>query len=184
MKSFLESFLEGDPKVTREIYESEVSQRIRQDVRYKGGTAEEAEDVLVLAIMRVRNLMKDGKYENREKFYGYLRTVARFVHKEESRKIFNAPYQKKEVLVGEVANLTEEGAVEWFTYQEDLEDFEEKLAIHKCINKLGQRDQEIIRLRYFEGLSLVDIGKRLGIAQPNVVHFRIIRRLKKLLKKT
>jgi len=181
MKSFLKAFLEGDPKVYREIYNSEASNRIRLDVKYKGGTPEEAEDVLVLAIMKVKELIKKGKYKDQEKFYGYLRTVATFVYKEERKKKYKAPHLKKEILVGEDFDFAEKGGTELNSYEQAIENLEEKVAIHKQIKSLGQRDQEIVHLRYFEELSLVDIGKKLGISQPNVAHFRILKRLKKRL---
>lgn len=182
MKSFLTSFSEGDPKIFREIYQSKASQCIRNDVTYKGGTPEEAEDVLVLAIMKVKELIKNGRYTEQENFYGFLRTVASYIYREERRKIYKAPYLKKEILVGEDFSVAEEGEAELYSYAEEFENLERKVAIHQSIKLLGQRDQEIIHLRYFKGLSLVDIGKRLGISQPNVAHFRILKRLKKLLK--
>lgn len=181
MKSFLKAFLADDQKVYREIYHSEASNRIRMDVKYKGGTPEEAEDVLVLAILKVKELIKKGKYKDQEKFYGYLRTVAAFIYKEERKKKYKAPHLKKEVLMGENFDFAEQGGMELNLYEQAFENLEDKVAIHKHIKSLGQRDQEIIRLRYFEGLSLVDIGKKLGISQPNVAHFRILKRLKKRL---
>ena len=183
MKSFLKAFIAGDPKIYREIYYSEASNRIRLDVKYKGGTPDEAEDVLVLAIMKVKELVKQGKYKDQEKFYGYLRTVASYVHKEEWKKIYKAPHLEKEVLLGDDFNFAEKEETELYAYEEEMEDFENKIRIQKSINSLGARDQEIIRLRYFEDLSLLDIGRRLGISQPNVAHFRALKRLKKLIGK-
>ncbi len=181
MKSFLQAFLEGDQKVFREIYNSEASERIRKDVRFKGGTVEEAEDVVVLTILKVQELVRNGKYEDQEKFYGYLRTVGSYIYREERHKKYKAPFREREVLVDDESSLILKAGVEYNSFEVEMEDLEEKITISKYIKSLGRRDQEIIHLRYFEGLSLVDIGKKLGIKQPNVAHFRILKRLRKIL---
>ncbi|MBX2871784.1 MAG: sigma-70 family RNA polymerase sigma factor [Saprospiraceae bacterium] len=183
MNSFLQAFLEGDERVFRQIYNSEASQRIRKDVHFKGGSAEEAEDVVVLSILKVQELVRTGKYKDQEKFYGYLRTVGSYIYKEERHKKFKAPYREKEVLVDDESSLILEAGVEFNSFELEMESLEEKITISKHIKSLGRRDQEIIRLRYFEGLSLVDIGKKLSIKQPNVAHFRILKRLRKILDK-
>ncbi len=183
MNSFLQAFLDGDERVFRQIYQSEASQRIRKDVRFKGGTAEDAEDVVVLSIMKVQELVRNGKYQDQEKFYGYLRTVGSYVYMEERHKKFKAPYREKEVLVEDESSLIQEAGIEINSFEEEMENLEEKITISKYIKSLGRRDQEIIHLRYFEELSLVDIGKKLGIKQPNVAHFRILKRLRKILDK-
>ena len=184
MKSFLQAFLEGDERVFREIYKSEASERIRKDVLFKGGTPEDAEDVVVLTILKVQELVRNGKYEDQEKFYGYLRTVGTYIYREERHKKFKASHRDKEILVDDEYSLIREAGVELNSFEVEMEDLEEKITISKYIKSLGRRDQEIIRLRYFEGLSLVDIGKKLGIKQPNVAHFRILKRLRKILDKT
>lgn len=181
MNSFLQAFLSGDPRTLKEIYESETSDQIRNDVIYGGGTPEDAEDVLVLSILRVQKLIKSGKYQD-ENFYGYLRRVSRFVYKEERRKKYKSGYYEKEQLVNDPFSLLMDRENMHLHLREEIEDLEAKVELNKVIDTLDNRSRRIIKLRYFEGLSFVEIGKVMNINQANVVHFRIVEKLRKKLK--
>lgn len=181
MKSFLDDFLEGDPRILHEIYHSKTSDQIRRDVRRKGGNDEEAEDVLVFAILRVRELMKQGKYQDQQKFYGFLRTVSSYIYKEHRAQKSREPFHENEIPMDEEITTILEAMGRMNSLEVEKVSVELKLRLEKAIKHLKKREQELIQLRYFKGLSLIEIGKQLGIRQPNVVHHRILKKLKKLI---
>ena len=44
-----------------------------------------------------------------------------------------------------------------------LDSLPDQLAAHEALEGLRPRDQEILRMRYFEGFSIVEMGQRLGV---------------------
>ena len=62
---------------------------------------------------------------------------------------------------------------------------EEYAALYKAIRQLRPRQQEMVRMIYFEGISQEDAANKLGIAQASVsiTLNRAIRNLKKIMKK-
>ncbi|MDD2283315.1 MAG: FliA/WhiG family RNA polymerase sigma factor [Syntrophaceticus sp.] len=65
----------------------------------------------------------------------------------------------------------------------EIEAAEAKEALAEAITKLPERDQLVISLYYYEGLTLKEIGKVLGISESRVsqLHSRSLLRLRKLL---
>ena len=55
--------------------------------------------------------------------------------------------------------------------------------IEAAIERLGERDREIVLMRHFEQLSNQDVAKALGLTEPaaSMRYLRAIRRLRKLL---
>lgn len=63
--------------------------------------------------------------------------------------------------------------------EDQLERVELYAALHSALDTLSQRESNIVRLYYFEGLPLVEVSERLGLAYANtkVSHWRALRRL-------
>jgi len=58
-----------------------------------------------------------------------------------------------------------------------------KETLDQALTKLPQREQEVIRLRFFCGLSQVEIGQRLNLSQMHISRLltKSLHHLKKLL---
>ena len=54
------------------------------------------------------------------------------------------------------------------TLDPEIEAIADRDAIEAAIKKLSPREQDVIRLRFFEGLSQAEVGRRLGISQMHV----------------
>ena len=68
------------------------------------------------------------------------------------------------------------------TEDEDLAASDDRMVIEDTIKDFSPREQEIIRMRFIDGLTQVEIAKRLGISQVQVS--RLLRRtLKKVQEK-
>ena len=65
---------------------------------------------------------------------------------------------------------------------EDLTSADDRMVIEDTIRDFSPREQEVIRMRFNDGLTQIEIAKRLGISQVQVS--RLLRRtLKKLQEK-
>jgi RNA polymerase sigma-B factor len=53
-------------------------------------------------------------------------------------------------------------------YDPGLENVENRLAVEKLLARLPEREQTIVQLRYFEGLTQSEIADRIGISQMHV----------------
>jgi RNA polymerase sigma factor (sigma-70 family) len=68
------------------------------------------------------------------------------------------------------------------TDADNLERVELYAALHHALGTLSERESTIVRLYYFEGLPLLEVSERLGLAYANtkVSHWRALRRLASL----
>lgn len=181
MESFLQKFLDDDPKTLREVYHNSVCDWIRKDVRNKGGTPEDAEDVVVLTIIKAQKLIRLGKYKEEGKFYGFLRKVGNWVRLEEWKLKKRDRSSELELSLEEELISILEAKGPLASLQVEMENIADQIEMDRYINSLDKRGQEMIRLRYFEGYSLIEIGKKLGINQPNVAHHRYLKKLRKII---
>lgn len=60
------------------------------------------------------------------------------------------------------------------TVDEDLAASDDRMVIEETVRDFSPREQEIIRMRFIEGLTQVEIARRLGISQVQVS--RLLRR--------
>lgn len=79
-----------------------------------------------------------------------------------------------ETATREVESIQRETGAEGFTLENVLTDTEtedrmvEKLALRQAIDHLGEREQMVIRLRYYHGLTQDRVAKVLGVSQVQV----------------
>jgi len=68
----------------------------------------------------------------------------------------------------------------------EIEAIADRDAIEAAISKLSPREQDVIRLRFFEGLSQAEVGRRLGISQMHVsrLQHRALDKLRAILKES
>jgi len=64
--------------------------------------------------------------------------------------------------------------------KDESEDTIDKLALNEIIASLNEREQQIIKLRYFNDRTQTDIAKELGISQVQVS--RMEKRILKILR--
>ncbi len=68
------------------------------------------------------------------------------------------------------------------TVDEDLASSDDRMVIEDAIKDFSPREQEVIRMRFIDGLTQVEIAKKLGVSQVQVS--RLLRRtLKKVQEK-
>ena len=60
------------------------------------------------------------------------------------------------------------------TVDQDLESTDDRIVLESAIADFSPREQEIIRMRFLEGMTQVEIAERLGISQVQVS--RLLRR--------
>ncbi|MBC7286616.1 MAG: SigB/SigF/SigG family RNA polymerase sigma factor [Armatimonadetes bacterium] len=65
----------------------------------------------------------------------------------------------------------------------EIEAIADREAIAAALKLLSPRERDVIRLRYFEGLSQAEVGKRLGISQMHVsrLQHRALNKLREIL---
>lgn len=79
-----------------------------------------------------------------------------------------------ETATREVESIQRETNAEGFTLENVLTDTEtedrmlEKMALRQAIDRLGEREQMVIRLRYYHGLTQDRVAKVLGVSQVQV----------------
>ncbi len=135
---------------------------------------------MVLTLIRCKDLIIKGKYNETGKFEAFIMGVAKKILLEEvklrSREL--VPYQEisEDHLWRAPGNEATSGGS-----NAEIESLFEQVKIKACLAKLGERCRKIIQLFYYEDNTLVDIGKQLKINQPNVTHHRCMKRLKKMV---
>lgn len=103
-------------------------------------------------------------------------------------------YTAEEIAVAESATATVESihqvsGEEGFTLENVLTDTEseenllEKLSLHQAISKLPEREEMVVRLRYFHGLTQERVSKVLSVSQVQVsrIEKKALTRLKDLM---
>ena len=80
---------------------------------------------------------------------------------------------------GSTAGLAEEGA----SPLDDVLARRENEALHKAVDALPEREREIIRMRYFQGMPSKAIAQAMGLSEARIsqLHARGVSRLKELL---
>jgi RNA polymerase sigma-B factor len=62
----------------------------------------------------------------------------------------------------------EDGVLELPVNDRGLSAVEDRLAIDDLLEVLHEREREIVKMRYFEGLGQKEIGQRIGVSQMHV----------------
>lgn len=94
-----------------------------------------------------------------------------------------------EAATREVESINREAGEEGFTLENILTDTEseekllEKIALRQAISELPEREQTVIRLRYFHGLTQDRVSKVLGVSQVQVsrIEKKTLQRLREMM---
>ncbi|MBR7123140.1 MAG: SigB/SigF/SigG family RNA polymerase sigma factor [Oscillospiraceae bacterium] len=95
-----------------------------------------------------------------------------------------------ETATATVESMQQESGEDGFTLENILTDTEtedvllEKISLRQAISRLAEREEQVIRLRYFHGLTQERVSKVLGVSQVQVsrIEKKALQRLKDMMK--
>lgn len=154
----------GDEAAFRKVYDV-YHQRVALAAWRVSHRADWVEDILNEAWCRA--YARRREFDGRRPFLVWMAGIIRNVYREECRK---SPL----VLRQGGADLGPEvGRLEQTTPETVAEEAELLAGIHDCVDRLGPEDAEIVRLRFFEGLTLRQVAERLGLAESTLRDVRL-----------
>ena len=166
-----------DKKISQEIIDELKSlykkwPEIRRFLANMGCRNQDAEDIFQEALIIYTRKKKEIDFElNVEPFY-YVKNTCKLLWFNELRK-------QKKLPNAELSNDLIEIESNWFQIELKLK------SIEKAMENLGKQCQEILQLFYGLGFNMVDIAKKIGLRNENVVRvqkFRCIQKAKELAK--
>lgn len=162
-----------DDRAFIELYNAYFS-RVYNYVHYRVNDFHDADD---LTSQIFTKLLTKLKYYRPEKapFSVWIFTIARNTVTDYYRRRVRNTYTSLE----ETVELTDSG----FSPDDAVASKEMRQHLHSALAALGQREQEIIALKFWSGCTNRDIAKLIGISESNtgVILFRAIRRLRQIL---
>lgn len=95
-----------------------------------------------------------------------------------------------ETATATVESMQQESGEDGFTLENILTDTEtedvllEKISLRQAISRLAEREEQVIRLRYFHGLTQERVSKVLGVSQVQIsrIEKKALQRLKEMMK--
>jgi RNA polymerase sigma-70 factor (ECF subfamily) len=142
-----------------------------------GGDRSRAEEVAQEAFLKVFSHL--GRYDQSKKFSTWLYAIARNVAIDEMKKARPIPFSAL-ADPAEGSSWIEDRVREERTPALICAENEEQLSITRALAELPPEYRDVVVLRYFEGLSYVEIAEILG--QPvTTVKIRLFRAKKRLL---
>ena len=108
-----------------------------------------------------------GEYdESRGSFGNFLKNKLRYHYLDRSKK----PVEESLDAPDETGRPLVDGLVSADDFESDLLAKDSYQDLYRAIAKLASRDQEIIRLKFWEGLTNGEIGDRLGLSGKTVAN--------------
>lgn len=126
------------------------------------GSAEDGMELVQVTILKIWDIIQNGKYEDRGKFGQFVYTVAANTWKLELRKRKKSPTQA----LGESEKfISDKGEDElyWKVTKDSKID-----AIYQGINQLDETCQELINLFHLEKVSLLEISEQKNYPYNNL----------------
>jgi RNA polymerase sigma-70 factor len=136
--------------------------RLRASIRALGVRAEAVDDLaqeaLVIALERIDEFDREGEGEGGGDFGAWVRRIARHLVANERRK----EARRGRILSEHVSDLLLDPADDSASPAEGQEREEELAALRECLDGLPNSSRDLLRRRYFEGLSPGAIGSHTG----------------------
>lgn len=178
-KSFVELLKEEDTRTLSELYQGKTARDIKRSVRRKGGTRENAEDVLVDTILRIIKLIQENRYQEEGKFKAFFYQVGTWVWREELKRLGKIKIKYLE----EIDEKIEHELRKQERDQPLIKNIYEltHLPLILAFLKKNKRCEKIFQLRFIENYSLVEIQKDFDVSHANVNCKRCIERLRKYI---
>jgi len=160
-QQIVEGILKKDNRTYSHIYE-QYGPMIMAYAMKNSGSSEDGIELVQVTILKIWNIIQNGKYESRGKFGQFVYTVAANTWKLELRSRKRTPVQA----LGESENyISDQGEEElyWKVTKDAKLD-----AIYQGINQLDDTCQELINLFHLEKVSLLEISKRKNYPYNNL----------------
>lgn len=173
LSRWLAELQDGDTSCLKTIFEEHAAYCIGLLKRNTNCSQEDAEDILVEAVMNFREKLLAGKIEYLTSLRNYLYTTCHNMYLAQHKK------QSKQQ---EKTNDLQRYFLELMGAEEEAENKEElwKISV-QALQSLGDKCKTIIESYYIEGLSMELVAKRLGLANANVAKVSKSRCLKQLV---
>jgi len=166
MQNLIQDAGRGNEAAFQEIFEK-TTDRVFSYALSRVHDRDLASDITQETFIDLWNALKNFQYKSDEAFLGFVFIILK-------RKIYKS-YKTKDMLTLEENMINE-------SYEMDPEDYRFLL---KYIGVLKERDQEVLRLRYWSDMTFKQIASVLGITETNakVLHHRAVKKLQILLEK-
>jgi len=159
-----DSVRDGDEAAFRRVYDL-YHQRVQVAAWRISHRADWVDDILSEAWCRA--FANRREYDGERPFLVWMAGIVRNVYREECRK---SPLVLRH---GEGKAKQAEPRLDEATPEVVAEEAELLAGIHDCVDRLSQDEAEIVRLRFFEGLTLRQVAERLGVAESTLRDVRI-----------
>jgi RNA polymerase sigma-70 factor (ECF subfamily) len=166
----LERARQGDEAAFTELYQ-QYRPRILGYFRRRLADTEEANDLTAEVFLRMAGAIRDGKTWNIS-FSAWLFRIARNLLIDHVRATSRAQLTSlSDELPCKRSNAT----------QEAIEDHVDSAELREALGAIRPEYATVLKLRYFQELSLADIGRRLGKSESavKVANYRALRALRK-----
>jgi len=160
-QQIVEGILNKDNRTYSYIYEK-YGPMIMAYAMKNSGSSEDGIELVQVTILKIWNIIQNGKYESRGKFGQFVYTVAANTWKLELRSRKRTPTQA----LGESENfISDKGEEElyWKVTKDAKLD-----AIYQGINQLDDTCQELINLFHLEKVSLMEISEQKNYPYNNL----------------
>lgn len=168
----------GDVSVLETIYKENRSPFLSFAKKYKL-PKEDIIDVYQDAIIALRDNIVNGKVELLDStIRTYLFSIGKYMIYKKVKA-----YKSEIILAEEIKN--QDGQISHFDYYENINSSNQQL-VNTCFSKLGEKCQHVLKLFYYEGLTLKEIQQYLGYDNYNVIKSqksRCLRTLKGIIDK-
>ena len=149
-----------------EVFEAEESSLLRYAFGLVG-RREVAEDLVQDAFLRLHQHW-EGVQQPRAWLFRCVRNRAYNHLRDHKRETLTDPVNQEEIGEREGTVPGSRGAMSQETSDEVLGKMEAAGTLHMLIGELDERDQLLLRLKYFEGLKYEEISQRSGMSVGNV----------------
>lgn len=159
-KVLLNNYLSGDSAAISQLIERH-SRRVRDYIRMMVKDADVADDVLQETLIKVVRVIDEGRYVDNGKFLSWVLRIAHnqvidYFRSQKSAKTINesdAGYN----MLGTLRFA--ERTVEDNIISEQIED-----DVRRLVEHLPDEQREVVKLRYFSGLSFQEIADQTGVS--------------------
>lgn len=148
-KELITQIKKGDEKALDYIYRKNFKSIIKMVLNNKG-TEDEAQDIYQDALIVLWQKVQKDDFVLTSKLSTYLYAIC--------KNLWLKELERKSRLVG-----TEKDEVEFI----NLEQKERIKIIHDCIDSLGDTCKKVLTYYYFDGMSMLEIAKKLGFANAD-----------------
>jgi len=171
---YFDAFMNRDSKVIDHFYKKEY-QKVVLFIQKHGGTLEEAQDIVQEGIIILYNNIRLKKYEVRQgaSMSTYFIQICKFKWYD---KLKSAHHKRTTSITKEMESLIKENdSLERIKAQEM-----EQNKVHQAMEKLDAKCKELLRLYYWEKLSLTDIAPKVGLTKESVKNakYRCMKKLR------